>query len=94
MAKRVTEKDIIDINEAYLLCKTYSAVAEATGWSASTVRKYIIPNYTSKVEKVAYNIKPLNIEDTIKKLVANEAICSVSPEEKEELNELWKDMLV
>ena len=29
MAKRVTEKYIIDINEAYLLCKTYSAVLTA-----------------------------------------------------------------
>ena len=48
MAKRVTPEDIIAINEAYLICKSYSATAKATGWSASTVAKYVDKNYVSK----------------------------------------------
>lgn len=94
MARKVTEKDIIDMNEAYLLCKTYSGVAAATGWSASTVRKYIISGYTSQKEKVQYNIIIPSIEDTVKMLLNNEAICSVTSEEKAELEELWKEMLI
>ena len=94
MARKVTDKDIMDMNEAYLLCKTYSGVAAATGWSASTVRKYIILGYTSKKEKVQYNIIVPSIEDTIKKLLENEAICCVSEEEKAGLIELWEGMLV
>lgn len=94
MARKVTDKDIIDMNEAYLLCKTYSGVAAATGWSASTVRKYIIPGYTSKKEKIQYNIVVPSIEDTIKMLLKNGAICCVDEEEKAGLAELWEGMLV
>ncbi len=94
MARKVTDKDIIDMNEAYLLCKTYSGVATATGWSASTVRKYIIPGYTSQKQKVQYNITIPSIEDTIQSLLGCAALCSVTEEEKEELAELWKDMLI
>lgn len=94
MARKVTEKDIIDMNEAYLLCKTYSGVATATGWSASTVKKYIISGYTSKKEKINYNIIIPSIEETIKSLLANEALCSVTKEEKANLSELWEGMLI
>ena len=94
MARKVTDKDIIDMNEAFLLCKTYSGVAAATGWSASTVKKYIIPGYASKKEKIEYNVVVPSIEDTIKMLLNNEAICCVTEKEKEEMQELWKDMLV
>lgn len=94
MARKVTDKDIIDMNEAYLLCKTYSGVATATGWSATTVKKYIIPGYTSQKVKVEYNITLPSIEDTIKLLLGNEALCCVSEEERTELKELWKDMLI
>lgn len=94
MARKVTDKDIIDMNEAYLLCKTYSGVVTATGWSASTVRKYIIPGYTSKKEKINYNITIPSIEETIKSLLANEALCNVTEEERANLPELWEGMLI
>ena len=45
MARRVAAKDIEYINEVYYLCKSYSKTAQATGWSAATVRKYVIDGY-------------------------------------------------
>ena len=42
MAKRVTQEDIIKINELYLKLKNKSAVARETGFSLSTISKYII----------------------------------------------------
>lgn len=41
MAKRVTEEDINKINEVYSKCKSYAETARLTGWSASTVKKYV-----------------------------------------------------
>ena len=94
MAKKVTNEDIIQINEAFLLCRTYSGVAKATGWSASTVKKYIIDGYVSSKKPIEYNIVPLSIEQTIQKLIENNAICDVTEEEKLELKELQKDIIV
>ena len=76
--KRVTQDDIIAMNEAYLACGTYSGAAKATGWSASTVKKYIIDGYKSeqKVEAVWYDITCL------------------TPEEEKEIKQLWGEMLV
>ena len=48
MASKVTEQDKIHMNELYLKLRTYAAVARETGFSASTVKKYIIPNYISQ----------------------------------------------
>ena len=94
MAKKVTNEDIIQMNEAFLLCRTYSGVAKATGWSASTVKKYIIDGYVSSKKPIEYNIVPLSIEQTIQKLIENNAICDVTEEEKLELKELQKDIIV
>ena len=41
MAKRVTEEDINKINEVYSKCKSYAETARQTGWSASTVKRYV-----------------------------------------------------
>lgn len=42
MARKVTTEDIAAINAAYAKHKTYSGAAKETGWSASTVKKYIV----------------------------------------------------
>lgn len=46
MASKITQEDIIKINELYLKYKTYAEVARQTGFAASTVKKYIITNFT------------------------------------------------
>ena len=48
MASKVTQEDIININELYLKYKTYAEVARQTGFSASTVKKYVVPNFVSQ----------------------------------------------
>ena len=47
MANKVTQQDIIKMNELYLQYKTYAAVARETGFSATTVKKYIIQNFAA-----------------------------------------------
>ena len=42
MARKVTEEDKILMNELYLKLKTYAAVARETGFSPTTVKRYII----------------------------------------------------
>lgn len=50
MAKKVTQRDIEKINEAYLRIGTYAGVAKELGWSSGTVKRYVLPNYTPIVE--------------------------------------------
>ena len=94
MAKRITEEDIKIINETFLVCKTYSGVAKATGFSPSTVKKYVIPNYVSEKPQIQYNIVLPSIEETIEKLKSYSALCSITEEEKENLKEIWSTILV
>lgn len=92
--KRVGPDDIIKINEAYLACGTYSGAAAATGWSASTVKKYIISDYKSeqKVEVVDIELPP--IEEIAEKLPPWYDITCLTPEEEKEIKQLWKEMVI
>lgn len=55
MANKVTPDDILQMNILYLELKTYAAVARKTGFSAGTVKKYIIPNFAPAAEKIKWN---------------------------------------
>ena len=46
MASKVTNEDILRINELYYKHKVYAEVARQTGFSASTVKKYVDKNWT------------------------------------------------
>ena len=97
MASKVTEQDKIKMNELYLELRTYAAVARETGFSASTVKKYIIPNYVS-VENI--EIKKFDKEipaDFLPYPVSGLAwsqLLTVSPQEWEEIEELRKEILI
>lgn len=91
--KRVGPEDIIVINEAYLAAGTYSGAAAATGWSASTIKKYVIPNYQSK-PKVENTIVKLPSIDVAIDAMSGKNITCLRPDEEEELKKLWKEMLV
>lgn len=82
------------MNEAYLACGTYSGAAKATGWSASTVKKYIIPDYKGeqKVEVIDIELPP--IEEIADKLLPWYDLTCLTPEEEKEIKQLWKEMLV
>jgi hypothetical protein len=92
--KRVGPEDIIKINEAYLACGTYSGAAAASGWSASTVKKYVIPGYKSeqKVEVVDIELPP--IEEIADKLPPWYDLTCLTTEEEQEIKLLWEEMIV
>ena len=91
--KRVTQEDIILMNEAYLACGTLSGAAKATGWSASTVKKYLIPDFKSEQKVEAVNIELPPISKVIEQLQGDNLTC-LRPDEEKEIKNLWKEMLV
>ena len=99
MAKRITPEDIIIINETYLLCKTYSATAKATGWSASTVAKYVDKNYVSKGE-IGENphedvtIQPADLNAAMDYLLSHSNLSCLTEQERTDMKTIWRGMLV
>ena len=91
MANKVTQNDILNINRIYLKLGTYAATAREVGFSAGTVKKYIIPNFVDPEEielrKFSSEIKP--IQDIEMKWDLN-----LSEEELKEIEELWKEITI
>ena len=59
MAKRITEEMKIKINELYLELGVEKKVAEVLGISASSVSKYLIPNYRRNDKKnINFSVPP------------------------------------
>ena len=100
MANRVTQENIIEMNEIYLKCGIYAETARRTGFSASTVKKYIIPNYISKEAIVITNpfsindIPAFNKEKFENADWSDDSLYRPTAAEIEDLKELWKEMLV
>ena len=57
---KVSQDEIIRMNELYLEYKTYAAVAREVGRAPSTVKRYIDPNYIP--QKVTRKLKAINWE--------------------------------
>ena len=99
MAKRVTPEDIITINETYLICKSYSATAKATGWSASTVSKYVDKNYVSKGEigENPYEDMTIQLADlgtAMDYLLSHSNLSYLTEQERVDMKTIWRGMLV
>lgn len=96
MRRTVNEEDIIQINEAFLLCGTYSGAAKATGWSASTVKKYIISGYTSQIDTVAREsmITLPDLDKVVANLMQMAHATMLTSEEALEVTELWKELIM
>ena len=97
MANRLTEDDKIRINELYLKYKTYSEVSRQTGFSPSTVKKYVIKDYKPSSELPKKEFRLEDIPEDINYNMFIEAdnlgkLCILSNEEKEEMKELWKEL--
>lgn len=96
---KVTQDMIIEMNELYIQLKTYAAVSRAMGGtpSATTVKKYIIPNY---IPKARLNVKVFDKElpkFNPKMFLRHENwgwFCTLSDEEKAELTELWEEISI
>ncbi len=99
MARTVVTQDMIkQINELYLNIKTYSGVAREVGIAPTTVKKYIIPNYQSEenIKKIIFkkeDIPELSFEK-FKNLEDWGSLCNLTDEEKEEIKELWNEILM
>lgn len=97
MANAITQDKIIEINEAYLVIKTYAGVARKVGVCAGTVKKYIIDGYVSqanlKVEKMDIKIPPLNAAFFESETNLGN-LCTLSDEEKSEIEKLWQEILI
>lgn len=98
MANRVTNEDILRINEIYYKTKVYAEVARQTGFSASTVKKYVIPGWEPVKEENAIRFERSQVPEfdfSIFKGVENYGdLCVLTTEELEELKDLWRELAV
>ena len=96
---QITQEKIIEINNLYLKIGTYAGVSRALGGSPSptTVKKYIIPNYTSTISTKKIFSKKDIPEFSTDLFIGVEDwgdLCVLSELEKEEIKELWNELLV
>lgn len=94
--KAITHSDIQKINRLYLQYKTYAAVSRETGFSPSTVKKYIIPDFVEVPESDKKRFEgPLpEFDSSIFRKDDWGDLCVLSAQEIEEIKELWKEMEV
>ena len=97
MASKVTDDNIIEFNKRYYACHNYSQVARETGFSASTVRKYIDKNWKPIDETKRKIFNPKNLRDDFDTAMFSDVenfgdLCILSDEEKLELTELWEEL--
>ena len=94
MAKRVTQEDIININELYLKLKTKTAVARETGFSVSTVSKYIIADYkpAAAIEKKKFTGEIPEFDEMIFMIDDWTPLLEISDAEMDEICELWGEL--
>lgn len=97
MATKVTNEDILRINEIYYKTHTYAETARQTGFSASTVKKYVIPNWepVEKTDVIRFEWKDIPDFDggVLFKGVDNYGeLCVLTEREQQEIEELWKEL--
>ena len=98
MANKVTSDDILRINEIYYKTKVYAETARQTGFSASTVKKYVIPGWKPVATEniIKFELKQIpEFDGSVFKNVDNYGeLCVLTEQEKEEMKELWRELAV
>ena len=100
MASKVTNEDILRINELYYKHKTYAEVARQTGFSAGTVKKYVIPNWAPAASENIIHFDMSQIPDFEKAVEIFRGIdnygnlCTLTDFEAEEIKELWGELAI
>ena len=95
----INDELIIKMNELYLQIKTYAGVSRALGGTPapSTVKKYIIPNYSStkniKTEKVGWTDVP-KVKDINLTYKDFGDLCELSLLENQEIQKLWEELSI
>lgn len=96
---KITQEDILKINEAYYRLKSYAAVSRELGFSASTVKKYVIADYKPEdqrtIKRFTHMDMPLVFGEYLFRGVDNYGeLCVLSAEEKDEIKKLWEEVSV
>jgi hypothetical protein len=100
MASKVTNEDILRINELYYKHKVYAEVARQTGFSASTVKKYVIPNWAPVASEniIRFDIAQLpdftSAVEIFRGISNYGALCILTDYEKQEIKNLWGELTV
>jgi hypothetical protein len=100
MATKVTNEDILRINELYYKHKIYAEVARQTGFSASTVKKYVIKDWQPVNRENISRFEMSNLVD-FEKIAPTfyhkenlGELCVLTEREQQEIRELWKELPV
>ena len=99
MARKVTTDDIKRFNELYYELQSYAEVARRTGWSASTISKYIDKNYKPVVVE---NIKRFDLKTDLPEFSTSMfmtvenlgELCVLTDDEYAEMVELWEELSI
>ena len=95
---RVTSEDSRRMNEIYYKAHVFAEVARQTGFSASTVRKYVDVNWKpvelDKIIKFDLNNLPEFDTTPFKHVSDYGAMCILDDEEIDQIRELWKELAV
>ena len=93
---KVEYSDIVNMNRIYYEVHNYAEVARRTGFSASTVKRYIQPGYVPEEERPVkhYEGNLPRFDPTIFYRKDWNQLCLLSDEEKAEIKELWNEMEV
>lgn len=98
MAKKVTTEDILKMNELYFKYKTYAEVARQTGFSASTVSKYIDKNWkpveAANVKKFDLSMLPDFSSAQFVGVDNYGDLCVLTEREQEKIKELWGELAI
>lgn len=100
MANKVTNEDILHINELYYKHKTYAEVARQTGFAASTVKKYIIKDWKPVEKKniVKFDLADLPDFTKVTELFVNldnyGDLCILTQFEKQQMEKLWEELAI
>lgn len=96
MANKITQDQIIEMNKLYLQNHNYSKTAREIGVSPGTVKKYIISDFVDPQSIKIVEFKgelPVFIPESCPKENWSEWI-KLSDKEKEEIEELWKELVI
>ena len=98
MATKITNEDILRINELYYKYKTYAEVARQTGFAASTCKKYVIPGWEPVPAQIIKRFDFATLPDFSTKIFEGldnyGVLCVLSDFEKEEIKELWGELTI
>ena len=88
MANRVSSEDILCMNEIYYKTHVFAEVARQTGFSASTVRKYVDVFNMNDIPDFKEAVKCFRGVDNYGDL------CVLTEQEREEIKELWAELVI